>query len=276
MNGIINKWKSRTNKPGLCRVYLWSKPDILGGMNYDTYAHLYDLVEEGIPGDVEFYCQEASRQKGAILELGAGTGRVTKALLTLGRPVVAVDNSREMLTRLKRHLSPEANLLLVQEDLCTLALEQTFPTILAPFRVLQHLYTVDEQLQALTAIKKHLDPGGYFIFDVFNPDISFLTSLEWRWQEEVMPESAWQKQGIRIEYRSRCDQVTQILHEEYRVTHPDGRVEYIPTSMRYFFQSEFEHLLARSGFTVHECFGDFDRSPVTEDSHDLIWKVSAS
>jgi SAM-dependent methyltransferase len=37
----------------------------------------------------------------SILELGSGTGRVTSALTALGRPVVAVDESAEMLARVR-------------------------------------------------------------------------------------------------------------------------------------------------------------------------------
>jgi len=37
----------------------------------------------------------------SILELGAGAGRVTHPLVALGHPVVAVDESAEMLARIR-------------------------------------------------------------------------------------------------------------------------------------------------------------------------------
>jgi ubiquinone/menaquinone biosynthesis C-methylase UbiE len=37
----------------------------------------------------------------SILELGAGAGRMTRPLVTLGHPVVAVDESGEMLARIR-------------------------------------------------------------------------------------------------------------------------------------------------------------------------------
>ena len=40
--------------------------------------------------------------------------------------------------------------------------------------------------------------------------------------------------------------------------------------MRYFFRYEVEHLLARCGFKVIELFGDFDRSPLAEESPEMI------
>jgi hypothetical protein len=40
---------------------------------------------------------------------------------------------------------------------------------------------------------------------------------------------------------------------------------------RYFFRYEVEHLLARSGFTVKETFGNFDRSPLRDSSPEMIF-----
>ncbi len=43
----------------------------------------------------------ARKTAGPILELAAGSGRITRALLALGRPLTAVDSSVEMLAILK-------------------------------------------------------------------------------------------------------------------------------------------------------------------------------
>jgi len=40
--------------------------------------------------------------------------------------------------------------------------------------------------------------------------------------------------------------------------------------MRWYLRAELVHLLARSGFRVQEIFGDFDRSPLTDSSPELI------
>ena len=43
----------------------------------------------------------ARKTAGPILELAAGSGRITRPLLALGRPLTAVDSSAEMLAMLK-------------------------------------------------------------------------------------------------------------------------------------------------------------------------------
>ncbi|MFQ5664209.1 MAG: hypothetical protein ACE5HL_10290 [Terriglobia bacterium] len=41
--------------------------------------------------------------------------------------------------------------------------------------------------------------------------------------------------------------------------------------LRYFFRYEVEHLLARGGFKVVDLFGNFDRSPLRDDSPEMIF-----
>ena len=59
----------------------------------------------------------------------------------------------------------------------------------------------------------------------------------------------------------------------YYVTHPDGHQERLVESFpfRYFFRYEVEHLLSLSGFRVVDIFGDFDRSPFSADSPEMIF-----
>jgi SAM-dependent methyltransferase len=52
------------------------------------------------PGQEPRIVHEAIPEVATILELGAGAGRMTHALLALGHPVVAVDESPEMLERI--------------------------------------------------------------------------------------------------------------------------------------------------------------------------------
>jgi hypothetical protein len=41
--------------------------------------------------------------------------------------------------------------------------------------------------------------------------------------------------------------------------------------MRYFYRYEIEHLLARAGFRIVELFGDYDQSPLANDSPEMIF-----
>jgi len=57
----------------------------------------------------------------------------------------------------------------------------------------------------------------------------------------------------------------QIIREEmfYNVRYPDRHEEQMiyPSSMRYFFRYEVEHLLARTGFRTESVYASFDKEP---------------
>ena len=61
----------------------------------------YDHAFRAHRRDVQHYVELARRVRGPVLELGAGTGRITLALLRAGVEVVAVDQSASMLERLR-------------------------------------------------------------------------------------------------------------------------------------------------------------------------------
>src|SRR5579859_7120113 len=64
------------------------------GCAVDFYALMPDFGEPGI-------VHEAAGAGASILELGSGAGRVTHPLIALGHPVVAVDESPEMLAHVR-------------------------------------------------------------------------------------------------------------------------------------------------------------------------------
>lgn len=151
-----------------------------GSREHYTDAALYDYEYRRRRADVTFY-RELARRRGAdrILELGAGSGRVTLPLARDGRQVVALDRSPAMLARLRERvarLPPAAAVRVtpVLGDLRTFSVRGRFPLVIAAFNVLEHLYTRGEVVACLQRIAAHLAPGGAFAFDVQLPDLGWL------------------------------------------------------------------------------------------------------
>ena len=65
---------------------------------------LYDEQYLDYRDDLSFYSRLADDQGGPILELGAGTGRVTATLARRGYEVVGLDNSEAMLERARAYV----------------------------------------------------------------------------------------------------------------------------------------------------------------------------
>ncbi len=85
MGGMTEAARSHGTGPGVIT------PD---GCAVDFYAQLPDFGEPAIVHD-------AAGPGASILELGCGTGRLTRPLAALGHPVVAVDESPEMLAHVR-------------------------------------------------------------------------------------------------------------------------------------------------------------------------------
>ena len=103
-------------------------------MNYDPLAELYDLQYKNYRDDLPFYTRLADDYGGPVLELGAGTARVSAALARAGHEVVALEPSRKM-TQYGQTRLAEANLqnvTYVQGDMRTVRLERQFPLVIAP------------------------------------------------------------------------------------------------------------------------------------------------
>lgn len=255
-----------------------------GSREHYADAALYDYEYRRRRVDVLFY-RELARRRGAerILELGAGTGRVTVPLARDGRQVVAVDRSPDMVARLRDRLgrlpAPVAGRITpVIGDLRGFSVGERFPLAIAAFNVLEHLYTRVEVAACLQRIAAHLEPGGVLAFDVQLPDLAWLirdAGRRWARTRFTDPSSG------RVMYYSTnhdYDPISQIalIRLYYEPADelggggrppdaggvaPGGRV--VQLSQRKFFPAELEALVAHAGFRVVARYGDFSFGPLT-------------
>jgi hypothetical protein len=139
----------------------------------------------------------------------------------------------------------------------------SFPLVTAPFRAFQHLLTVDDQLRCLAVVREHIEPGGMFVLDLFNPDMKYI--LDTARREEFGDEPPFaMPDGRKVTRRMRnpsVDLAGQVLQCQiiYHLEHPDGSssTKVHDFSLRYIFRYEAEHLLERAGFRVTDVLGDF-------------------
>lgn len=145
-------------------------------------AAFYDVVTEADPrlgDDLEVYAG-LGPSGGSILELGAGTGRLTAGLAERGFGVVGVDLAASMLARARARvaaLSTEvaARIELRQGDMTSLDLGQAFDLVMCPYFTLAHVPTGSAWRNTFGVAARHLKPGGLAAFHL--PRLAAMRSL---------------------------------------------------------------------------------------------------
>lgn len=240
--------------------------------DYDVISKYYDgayNVKADLV-DLPFYLQLGERFGGPVLEVACGTGRVLLELARRGLDVWGVDYAPGQLAVLQEKLAREPEDVRRRVNLChgdmrDFSLGRTFPLVLMPFRALQHMYTVDEQVAALTAVKRHLAPGGVFAFDVFYPLHEYLFAPH----EDETQDSEWAEDGLTIRrfYRwRRVDKLRQYFDAEFifRVYRGEELVkeERAPLKMCWYTYPHLQLLFKHCGLSIVEEYGGFTGEPV--------------
>jgi len=139
-----------------------------------AYGHLASLwnVYAGwfVPCYGEFI-SSAGRHYGvptnSVLDLACGTGLLSRQLAPRVETVVGLDANELMLGQ-ARHLTNEPNVRYAQGDFRDFSLGTHFDAALCGSDSLNYLQTPGELADVFTCVRRHLRPGGFFVFDVID------------------------------------------------------------------------------------------------------------
>ncbi len=244
-----------------------------------TRADLYDLLFNSYEADLDFYLGAAKQAGGPVLDVGCGTGRVLLPCLAAGIDADGVDNSAEMLERLR--LNAQARGLQAHVELADMRgfrMPRRFAFVMIPFNAFAHNLTGDDQIATLRCCHDHLLPGGRLLFDTFSATQAMLT-------EPVAPpvlelEIPHPDTGspVRLYDGRRLDAATQTQHSQIEIQELDAsgkiaRSHRFATLVRWTYPSEMELLLRLAGFARWEITGGLDGRPVAD--HQGLLVVSA-
>jgi SAM-dependent methyltransferase len=245
---------------------------------------LYDIdTPAAFLDDVEWYRQRAREAEGPVLELGAGTGRITIPLAQAGVSVTALDVDPGMLEALRRKLTAlpadvQARVDIAVGDMRSFRLERRFALVIAPYRAFLHNLTRDDQLACLQCVHEHLQPDGRFAFNVFHPSLEYMARHAgalagvWRWTgTHALPNGGHLLRSETAWY----DTVQQRVHALHRYEEfgPSGdltRTFLERLEVAYLYPADIRQRLAEAGFGAVEIYGDFHGRPLTNDTDELV------
>ena len=139
---------------------------------YTGFASVYDLFMDNIPykdwcAYVTGLLKEHGISDGLLLDLGCGTGKLTRLLAAEGYDMIGVDLSEEMLEiALEHEMEDPKQILYLQQDMREFELYGTVRAIVSICDSMNYLEDYEDLVQVLRLANNYLDPKGIFIFDM--------------------------------------------------------------------------------------------------------------
>jgi SAM-dependent methyltransferase len=201
---------------------------------------------------------------GAALELGVGTGRIALPLSAAGVPVHGIDISSAMVARLQRKPGAERVTVTIGDHVTT-KVDGSFRLAYLVFNTITNLITQDEQVECFRNVAAHLEPGGCFVIEVHVPELQRLPPGETVRPFSITPTHL----GF-----DRFEPAKQILHSHHYHLDPDGTMRSGSAPFRYVWPAELDLMARLAGMRLRERWGDWDRSPFTDESrkHVSVWE----
>jgi SAM-dependent methyltransferase len=134
----------------------------------DEESVWYDPMFEGYTNAVEVPAavRRVDRPSGPILDAGCGTGRITEALVALGRPIIALDYSEACLRRMLARTAG-AEVLAVQSDLRRLPIRDATMSAATCIETYSQ-FRADDRARIVAELGRVLAPDGLLSISAFN------------------------------------------------------------------------------------------------------------
>ena len=203
--------------------------------------------------DVAWYVELALEADGPVVELAVGNGRVAiPVALATGHSVVGIDSSRAMLAQAQTAAAKAGVALDLREgDMRDLELDEPAGLVYCPFRALLHLPTWADRRHVFERVAASLRSGGRFAWNAWAFDHHLAARLDGQHQDKPVPHS---------------------VHYDVADNRMDLRLDDGATSSLWWAtKNEWLGLLDVAGLQLEALYGNFDRTPLDDQSREYIF-----
>ncbi|HEU5399832.1 MAG TPA: class I SAM-dependent methyltransferase [Terriglobales bacterium] len=225
-------------------------------MDYSSaeIAGIYDVVNPWSE-DLDFYLSLAPATGTCdVLDLGCGTGTLCSAFARRGHRVTGVDPAAAMLA-IARSKPQAEQIEWVESSAQCYRSQRRFDLIVMTGHVFQTFLFDADALAALGSMRDHLKPNGKVAFETRNPPHNWVK--EWTTRPPVPRTLRGQQFNERLEIESHKDEFIS-FRTSYDFPHTTLTTS---STLRFPSREHVEALIAQSGLSVREVFGDWDASP---------------
>ncbi len=217
---------------------------------HDSWASEYDALFDASFGNVLQHLTDLTVETirslkptpAAVLDVGAGTGRLSIPLTELGYSVTAVDPSRAMLDQLIQRLPGKVSTHVSPIE--KFAIDEQFDVAVCVFTVSSYWLTEQQFLASLQVIYDHLIPDGFLIIDRTN-EAAFVDTI------------------IETDFVRREARVTALEDSLYQFTEDSEVIDHLGAhavtdafEIRYWTEEEMLQAAHAVGFSIVEDLSD--------------------
>ncbi|SDN65978.1 Methyltransferase domain-containing protein [Alkalicoccus daliensis] len=190
--------------------------------------------------------------------------------------MIGVDIHAGMLAEAKNkasHLQQE--IAWIQDDCTELALDIESELIYSAGNSFQHFITNESQDLFLSSVFNHLKPEGIFIFDTRSPHKEELqtTGMKEFWKSYIDAETSNKVDVFTFSNYNSLTQVQNNITIRRHMSPGNEILKEIKTqiNLRYSFPKEMERMLHENGFEIVNVYQDWEESPLTGESKQMIY-----
>jgi hypothetical protein len=210
---------------------------------------------------VEFLAELAGT--GPALELAVGTGRIALPLSQRGISVHGIELSEAMVDEMRQKPGAEGIEVTIG-DMATTKVDRVFRLVYLVANTIANLTTQDAQVACFENAAAHLEPGGFFVIELYIPALRRLPPGQTIVSFALTP--------------------THLGFEEYEVAtqiafshhywHLDGRWDAFSAPFRYVWPAELDLMARIAGLSLRERWASWTRDPFTSESqkHVSVWE----
>lgn len=239
---------------------------------YTGFAAVYDMFMDNIPYEewcsyvTGLLCEHGVRD-GLVLDLGCGTGKLTRLLADKGYDMIGVDLSEEMLEiamekQAELVQTDKKQILYLQQDMREFELYGTVRAVVSICDSINYLMEYEDLVQVFKLVNNYLDPGGVFIFDLntvykYQEELGEQTIAENRDEGSFIWENFYDEEEMVNEY-----DLTLFIREN------DGRYgKYEETHyQRAYPLEQIQQAIDQAGMELVAVYDAFTKEPPKEDS----------
>ncbi len=236
---------------------------------YSSFAQVYDLFMDNVPYEewssyLIGLLKEYGIEDGLVLELGCGTGKMTRLLSAAGYDMIGVDNSFDMLemAREAQYEKADNEILYLLQDMREFELYGTVRAVVSICDSMNYILEEEDLLSVFKLVNNYLDPQGIFIFDLntlykYRELLGETTISENReegsfiWDNYFDEEEQINEYDLTLFIREEND-----LYRKYEETH----------FQRAYELDTVKKLLEQAGMEFVAAYDAFSKEPVKEDS----------